>query len=303
MSQAELEANVVEDIRDEIPPQLCSFRVMQGNPTRGKSISTFIYHGGPVLRQSDFAVTMHNSFPGPSAGTLSVDLCPRVVASCSSSRAVIVQDFHPGCSLQTLLGTVTGWKVSPGCKAAPWFRLPLEGCDSRAVHNALTQLLDHRAVFGSDTFQDVDIIATPWAQLLRNEYLHIVDGSEPPAGSDAVALTTSKVQLSQLGKTSLSTGACFEVSQPVFAPRTALPLKCCTPFELGMILQERGWQWQLMPREVKDRQGLAHDSNQAVGAWYTLGETILPAYARCPLSCTELRERHGLQMIPHYRAV
>ena len=211
-----------------------------------------------------------------------------------------MQDFHPGCSLQTLLGTVTGWKVSPGCKAAPWFHLPLEGCDSRAVHNALAQLLDHRAVFGSDAFLDVDIIATPWAQLLRNEYLRIVDGSEPPAGSDAVALTTSKVQLSQLGITSLRTGACFEASQPVFAPRTALPLKDCTPFELGMILQERGWQWQLMPRKVKDRQGLAHDTNQAVGAWYTLGKTILPAYARCLLSCTELRERHGLQMIPHY---
>ena len=53
------------NIRDELPPQHCCFGVMQGNPTKGKSISTFVYHGGPVLRQSDFAVPMHHFFPAP----------------------------------------------------------------------------------------------------------------------------------------------------------------------------------------------------------------------------------------------
>ena len=300
VSQAESRAHVREDIRDEVALPQCCFRVMKGNPTRGKSISTFIHHGGPILQSTDFAVTLHNALPGGGAAELCVDLCPRVVASCSSSRALIVQDFHPGHSLQTLVETVKGWSASSGSRANPWFHVPTDGLDSMGINDALVHLLERRAVFGSDISIDVDVQTEPWAQLLQHEYLCIFDGSGPAYASDAVSLTTLKVQLSQLGMASLTSGVCYRVSQSVFAPRTTLPLEDLTPFELGMVLKERGWEWQAMPRLVKDRQALTHDTDQATATWYTLGKTILPAYARCLLSCTQLRERYGLTSIPHW---
>lgn len=66
-----------------------------------------------------------------------------------------------------------------------------------------------------------------------------------------------------------------------------------------MVLRERGWDWQLMPHKVAVRAGLAHQTCNSVGAFYTLGKTILPAYAQCLLRCQELHDLYSLDYIPH----
>ena len=66
-----------------------------------------------------------------------------------------------------------------------------------------------------------------------------------------------------------------------------------------MLLRERGWVWKLFPRKLDARVGLLHLTDQEKGEWYTAGKSIIPSYAQCLLSSTHLRERYGIQTIPH----
>ena len=74
-----------------------------------------------------------------------------------------------------------------------------------------------------------------------------------------------------------------------------------SPFELGLLLRERGWEWRLLPVAVKDRRDLAHDASLPVGVWYTLGKILIRGYLLCLLTCTELHAQHAIVDIPHYR--
>ena len=299
VAQAQREEHAREDVRDDLPPKQCCFRVVLGRPTQGKSISTFIYHGGAVLKPTDFAVTLHVPFATASADTLSVDLCPRVLSSCSASRVFIVQGFNPGRSLDTLLASAKGWHTPAGSKPKPWFHLPIGDLDGKAVNDAVLELFDSNALRGHDSALDVDLRNKPWAQLLQHEFIQVVDDGNS-ISSPAPEVHIARVQLTDKAMASLSTGVAFDACSPLFAPRYSLPLADMSPFELGMLLKEKGWQWELMPQKTADRRALTHPTDREVGTWYTLGKTIVPAYARCLLSCSELRERYGLNDVPHY---
>ena len=65
-------------------------------------------------------------------------------------------------------------------------------------------------------------------------------------------------------------------------------------------LQLEGWEWRPLPRAIKDRQQLSHDTSEGRGPWFTLGMTIIPAYLRCLLSASELLNKFGVLTIPRY---
>ena len=302
----------------EAPPEMVCFKVLKGNPVKGKSITTFVHQGGSVLSQTDFAVTLHNPVHDVGGGpelldTLVVDMCPRVVSEVSQARVLVVQGFNPGDSLQTLVSSVKGWSSDKRTAALPLFQLPIQG-DKKLVSDAISELFTRNAFEGLSASITVDVHSEPWARLLQLEYIQIVNSSEDPSSAPAnpaspprrrgrksrPGVNNQKVQLADSALQQITTATIFKASQPVFEPRRTIPLLSLTSWELGMLLKDRGWQWQLLPLKKADRLGLVHETCNAVGTFFTLGKTILHAYAQCLLSCEELRNRYGTLCIPHH---
>ena len=231
-----------------------------------------------------------------SADNLVVDMCPRAVSSVSKTRALVVRDFNPGDSLETLKSSVKGWMPNKNSVPKAHFCLPIEGLDAKMVNDALHTLFDHGAIEGRDGTVSVDVLSQPWLFLIVRECVRIVprDDPNPAAGStsepprrrasrNAKTSDMQNVQLTDYAVKLMSIATVFESCEPVFSPRRSLPLGDLTAMELGMILQEQGWQLQLLPRKPKDRLGLAHATSNAIGTVYTLGRTLVPAYLQCLL--------------------
>ena len=55
-----------------------------------------------------------------------------------------------------------------------------------------------------------------------------------------------------------------------------------------------------MPRAINDRLQLKHHTDGPPTVWFTLGRTLLRPYLLCLLNSEELRQKYGVQSIPHY---
>ena len=180
-------------VDDQRPAELCCFKILRGNPTKGKSISTFIYLGGSVLKHTDFAVTLHSvqsvgdSESAESADNLVVDMCPRAVSSVTKTRALVVRDFNPGDSLETLKSSVKGWVPNKNSVPKAHFCLPIEGLDAKMVNDTLHTLFDHGAIEGRDGTVSVDVLSQPWKSLLLRECVRIVPRDDPNSAAGSTS--------------------------------------------------------------------------------------------------------------------
>ena len=164
------------------------------------------------------------------------------------------------------------------------------------LSEALCKLLDAHAVPGQDHFVEGDATVEPWKSLLERSFISRLGQRVRVKSSGA-----SRFQLTQEAMSKLETGAVYTSSRQVFAVR-ALPLPQLTGFEMARTLQLQGWSWHVMPKAVKDRQGLEHNTSLASGVWYSAGKTLVTPYLQCLLSASQLRDKYGVQAIPHYLA-
>ena len=87
----------------------------------------------------------------------------------------------------------------------------------------------------------------------------------------------------------------------IFSVREALPLADRSIWELAKSLLDKGWTWQLMPRDIKSREALpVHDATKNTGIFYTLGSTLIRPYLLCLLQSNDLCEKFAIIEIPHY---
>lgn len=163
---------------------LCCFKVLKTQPGRIKSLATFIHHGGDVIGQSAFAVTMHGCYSCTETDNLIVDHLPRV-SSRSGMHALVVEDFYPGLCLSTLRSSVKG-HYNAG-RPSLRFSLPIGDDGSQMnVHDALTKMFEARAVPGKEGFVQGSAVEWPWANLLAADYVWVIGGDDASPTSECV---------------------------------------------------------------------------------------------------------------------
>ena len=88
-------------------------------------------------------------------------------------RAMVVEEFRPQCSLQTLCDSVHG-HVNDG---PPSLRLslPIRIDGSQLdLHTALNNMLQARAVVGRDDNVEGDVALWPWASLVESGFVKVL---------------------------------------------------------------------------------------------------------------------------------
>ena len=169
---------------EPVKAPICCFKVLKSQPGRIQSLSTFIHHGGDVIGQSAFAVTMHGC--SKETDGLIMDHLPRA-AGASGMQEMVVEDFYPGMCLPTLRSSVMGhYNDGANDDGRPTLRLSLPIGDYDAltqmlgsrliVHDVLTQLLAVRAVPGKEGFVEGSGLDWPWGTLLAQNDVRVLGG-------------------------------------------------------------------------------------------------------------------------------
>ena len=166
------DAIVPADEDMESGPNLICFKVLKTRPGSMKSLQSFIERGGSKLAQSTFAVAYHSCTSCQETGALIVEERPRVVGP-SGMRAMVVEDFRPQCSLETLSESMHG-NVNDG---PPSLRMSLpismEGSELD-LHNALDNMFKARAIVGKDGSVEGDASSWPWASMIENGSVQVL---------------------------------------------------------------------------------------------------------------------------------
>ena len=151
---------------------LTCFKVLKSRPGGMKSLSTFIEKGGSRLSSSTFAVTFHSYDSCQETGALIVDDRPRAVGV-SGMRAMVVEEFRPQCSLQTLCDSVHGHANDgpPSLRLSLPIRIDGSQLD---LHPALNNMLQARAVVGRDDNVEGDVALWPWASLVESGFVKVL---------------------------------------------------------------------------------------------------------------------------------
>ena len=71
-----------------------------------------------------------------------------------------------------------------------------------------------------------------------------------------------------------------------------------TIMELALALEEQGWRWEALPRNVARRKQLAHTADSQ-RVWYSLFHAVNKLYMLCLLQADELFAQ-GVEFIPHW---
>ena len=80
--EGDVEQGDMVQVYAEPPRAEMCFKVLKGNPAKGKSITTFVLEGGAVLNHQDFTVTVHHVLRDvgmESPNAVVVDMCPRIM--------------------------------------------------------------------------------------------------------------------------------------------------------------------------------------------------------------------------------
>ena len=127
--------------------------------------------------------------------------------------------------------------------------------------------LSMNSVPNRDEVVSVHATLEPWVSLLAAGFIES-DGSE--ASSETIG-----VRFTSAGLRALNTCIVHSDFRFVFQVRHDLPIPELTEFEMASLLCERGWDWTLMPRQIKNRQSLSHDTHCFTGCVYSLGRTLV----------------------------
>ena len=86
---------------------------------------------------------------------------------------------------------------------------------------------------------------------------------------------------------------------PLCDVRESVALKDATIFELLLRLQDNGWTWQALPKIKAARGDIEPYRLGGPKVWRTAGHTVLASYLQCLLQAKELKDKHGVDAIPH----
>ena len=278
-------------------------KVLHTGVGRIKTVSTFMSRVGKGLDYDAMAVTFH-ALHSSTGSELMPEIKPRF-ADNPGTCVQIVTDFTPGCGLAVLEQSTLGW--SPKGAQSLKFRLPLLGlADDESVNDAVSKLFAAGAVPSKGGVVQADPTAEPWKSLLEMKFVELatypseVSADEPLAACDVLALKLANLKLTSAALRQLTVCEVYTESCFLFKVRDELPLPDLTAWEMAKLLEQRGFEWQLMPRLVQDRRELMHSTLATCRAWYTYGHTLIKPYLQCLLSAEELKQKHNIMFIPHY---
>ena len=175
-----------------------------------KSVSTFVHKTGATLRESDLAISVHDTLPLSGDVAMAPDFRPRTFGA-DGSCVLIAHGFATG--LNPLACNLQGWGTSSGGTLAARYAFPSQS-NPDAVHIALSKLFELRAVPGSNSVMEgVEPNTPPWPFLLGRGYVELVtidDSALEPGGAP-----TQGVRLTRLGLDSMLIGTALCVLKHV----------------------------------------------------------------------------------------
>ena len=266
------------DVAAEAPDCASStlvFRLLHGTPSAMK------YAPAPLASSPLFP-------PGASVIAVHEVHCEgagRATVGFSASGAPqLLQDLHE-CSLDTLRQHLLEWNVS---KCA--YTLPCPDCPSSSVIELVTSLLEAKAIPDEPYKAVPDGLAGVCSQLNNSGFVQLVPNrAEGGLWGRLTELAMRSVQ-----------AVCFlDKPRPVCRIRNAAAaLTEYTIMELALALEEQGWRWEALPRNVARRKQLAHTADSQ-RVWYSLSHAVNKLYMLCLLQADELFAQ-GVEFIPHW---
>ena len=274
-----------QDMEAEEVSQTMRCKILLKSIGRAKTISTFIGATGPKLEYDTFAITLHE-IHSQDPGSLAISLKPQVCDNSKSSHCMVLSSMNLGASFAYAREHVHGWTHDSG-QLALQYTLPFDSHDREDVHHAMLRLFSADAVPNATGLVNEPCDSGLWKDMLDFGYIEVV------ADGDGVRLT-------EKGMSECSHVTLHNVRKPLFAVREHLAIQDMTPLELACKLQSGGWQWQLMPVKIEDRQRLTYVIDESTLQFYTLGHTLLKDYCLCLLGAADLQTQFGTESVPHY---
>ena len=113
----------------------------------------------------------------------------------------------------------------------------------------------------------------------------------------ASATGESGFVLTRSGLDSLRFGNIVTSPEPALQPRRDIAIQDMTQFELAMALEEKGFEWRVLPKKPDQRKLLVF-TKDSERVWYSAGPRIACEYLMCLLRAEELFTK-GIDAIPH----
>ena len=188
-------------------------------------------------------------------------------------------------ALWTLRQHLLEWNVS---KCA--YTLPCPDCPSSSVIELVTSLLEAKTIPDEPYKAVPDGLAGVCSQLSNSGFVQLV-----PNRAEGGLWG----RLTELAMRSVQAVCLLEKPRRVCRIRNAAAaLTEYTIMELALALEEQGWRWEALPRNVARRKQLAHTADSQ-RVWYSLSHAVNKLYMLCLLQADELFAQ-GVEFIPHW---
>ena len=252
--------------QDDEQPTRVFFRILKTGVGNMKQLQTFVQVPGERLRADDMAVTLHSLSAVSTLDEPIVEEMPCLDSS-GLGRILLLKAFNDGC-LGTLRENLQGWQgrsIVFSFKSAA-----MAAFDPADVHEAIVALLECGATPDGDGTitwpSDIADGRPVWGALQAARLIQKVDpdlDGVDPNSIVSYALTDSGFQGIRISA---------KLRDPVFLaePRRGLDHPALTPYELGCLLEEQGFQWRLLPQNAIARRRFSMDNETSTSTFFSI---------------------------------